>query len=197
MIPKYGKIFVISAPTGVGKTTVSVKAFEHVGTELNLRRVITYTSRPQRPGEADGKDYFFVTTDDFSAKKERGFFLETNKYDHHWYGSPASILTDLDQGISYLMVVDRSGALHISQKTDRAVLIWLTVSDFAMVEKRLLSRSPANPEEQEQRIMIARSEWAAEQQAPIFTYHIINDDGKLDETVEKVCMIIRAELARN
>jgi len=196
MTGRKGRLFILSAPTGVGKTTVSTKVLAQMPPQLNLKRVITYTSRPQRPGENDGKDYHFITAKDFTDRKEQGFFLETNEYDGNWYGSPASILADLDQGISYLMVVDRSGALLITQKINQAVLIWLTVSDFNMAEQRLLSRSPSSPEKQEQRIMIARREWHAEQQSPFFTYHITNDDGKLDTTVEKICMIIRAELSK-
>lgn len=197
MVAKSGKLFILSAPTGVGKTTVSNKVLEQIGSAINLKPVITYTSRPQRHGEIDGKDYFFISVQDFIAKKEQGFFLETNKYDNNWYGSPASIIADLDQGISYLMVVDRSGALHITRKTDQAVLLWLTVSDFDMAKRRLLSRSPGAHERQEQRIMIAQSEWHAELQTPLFTYHITNDDGRLNETVEKICLIIQTELGKN
>lgn len=187
---KIGKIFIISAPTGVGKTTISAAVLEKISSEIDMRRVITYTTRPPRSGEINGKDYFFIKNDDFLAKKEAGFFLETNFYDDHWYGSPASILHDLDHGISYLMVVDRSGALSIAQKNSRVALIWLTVSDFAMIEKRLLDRGNTQPE----RLQIAMAEWHAEQQCPIFTYHITNDDGHFDQAVEKVCMVMRGTL---
>lgn len=196
MKQSHGLIFILSAPTGVGKSTVSARVLERIGQDAHLKRVITYTSRPQRPGEVNGKDYFFISKEDFLAKKEQRFFLETNQYDGNWYGSPASIITDLDQGISYLTIVDRAGMLNIIRQTPRVVTMWLTVSDFAMIEKRLISRTPTTPEKQRPRIMIAQSEWRAEQQAPLFTYHITNDDRRLEQTVEKVCMIIQAELGR-
>ncbi len=188
-----GKLFILSAPTGGGKTTVATNVLHTVGQKHPFSRVITYTTRPQRPGEQNGVDYHFVTEADFLEKKDENFFLETNQYDGKWYGSPRSIIDDLKQGKSFLAITDRNGARAWKRNIPEAVLIWLDVSDVAIIAQRLHKRG--DPEETiKRRIVIAAQEIAEEKQEHFFDHHVMNED--LATAVRKVADIICKEIER-
>jgi guanylate kinase len=186
-----GKLFILSAPTGGGKTTVATNVLHIVGTKYPFSRVITYTTRLQRAGEQNGTDYHFVTEADFLKKKAEDFFLETNQYDGKWYGSPRSIIDDLKKGKSFLAITDRNGARAWKRNSPEAVLIWLDVSDVAIITQRLHKRG--DPEETiKRRIAIAAQEIAEEKQEHFFDHHVMNED--LATAVRKVTDIICKEI---
>src|SRR5580698_9904346 len=87
-----GKLFIISAPSGGGKTTITQEVIARLGEKCHIQRAINYTSRPPRDNEVNGIDYHFITPEDFINKKASGFFLETTYYDNNYYGSPVSII---------------------------------------------------------------------------------------------------------
>ena len=99
-----GKVFVISAPSGTGKTTLVKETINRLNNQYDISKVITYTTRNLRTGEINGKDYHFISHDDFLQKEKDGFFLEITKYDNQKYGSPASILTDIQLGKSFIIM---------------------------------------------------------------------------------------------
>lgn len=182
-----GKLFILSAPTGGGKTTVATNVLHIVGTKYPFSRVITYTTRAQRPGEQNGVDYHFVTEADFLKKKAEDFFLETNQYDGKWYGSPRSIIQDLKQGKSFLAITDRNGARAWKRNIPEAVLIWLDVPDVTIIAQRLHKRG--DPEETiKRRAAIAAKEIAEEKQEHFFDHHVMNKD--LQKAIEDVVKIV-------
>jgi guanylate kinase len=182
-----GKLFILSAPTGGGKTTVATNVLHIVGTTHPFSRVITYTTRLQRPGEQNGIDYHFVTETDFLKKKAENFFLETNQYDNKWYGSPRSIIEDLKQGKSFLAITDRNGARAWKRNIPEAVLIWLDVPNVAIIAQRLHKRGDSEAVIK-RRTAIAAQEIAEEKQEHFFDHHVMNED--LQKAIEDVVKIV-------
>ncbi len=191
--PKQGKIFVISAASGAGKTTVSNELLKHHQHSFDISKVVTYTSRPQRQGEIDGKDYYFLSLDEFKKLKNEGFFLETTEYAGNFYGSPASIINNLTVGKSFLIVTDRPGALRFKQLIPGTVLIWIFVQDTETLKRRLILRNSENPEQLKKRLNLAAQETEAEKQSPMFDYHVKNDT--VDQTVDQIHEIIKTALS--
>lgn len=193
MTNRKGVLFVISAPTGGGKTTIAMAALKTLSPTIPISKVITYTTRPPRTGEINGKDYHFVERNDFLQKKQANFFLETTVYDNHFYGSPRTIFDDMKQGKSFIMVTDRPGALVIKQLAPEASLIWITVPNLETIENWLHMRWPDKNNLVQQRLAIAEQEIAIEQQKPAFDFHVMNEAGKLQEAVDQVIEIIVRE----
>jgi guanylate kinase len=189
-----GVLFILSAPTGGGKTTIATNVLGIVGKQYPFSRVITYTTRPMRPGEKNGIDYHFVTEKDFLEKKEANFFLETNNYDGKWYGSPRSVCTGLEQGKSFIAVTDRNGAHAWKKNIPDAVLIWLTVPDAAIIAQRLRKRGTDSEEVIQRRIKLAAQEIAEEQKERFFSHHVMNDD--LQRTINTTVRIVIDEIGK-
>ena len=174
---KQGKLFIVSAPTGCGKTTIVQELLKR-GT-VTVKLVITYTTRPQGQGEINGQHYHFITHEDFLAKKAHGFFLETTVYKGFLYGSPKSILDEIKKGASFIMVVDRPGALHLKTLVPKAISIWLTVSNPETLVTRLTKRGRETGDILAGRIALAQEEFASELDQKNFTYYVLNDDMRL------------------
>lgn len=194
-VPFTGKLFVVSAPTGGGKTTVVRKVLQQISNLMPISKVITYTTRQPRSNEIPGIDYHFVTAKEFLAKKEQSFFLETTTYDQAWYGSPASIKTDLAKGKSFIMVTDRPGASVLKTLMPEAVLIWITVSSPEVIAQRLAQRGTESAEQQQRRLAIATEEITIEREEPIFAYHVINNG--LETTAQEIIAIISSKTGYN
>jgi len=185
-------LFVVSAPTGGGKTTLVVRVLAKFGSTLPITKAITYTTRPARPGEINGKDYFFLSKEDFLNKKANGFFLETTQYDDQWYGSPINLMDEIKNGKSYILVTDRPGAKTIKALIPKAILIWIGVPNLDVVIHRLKNRGTEQCEQLARRVNLAAHEIEDEQNHPLFKYHIINRD--LNEAVAELAYIMTQEL---
>lgn len=185
-----GKLFIVSAPSGAGKTTLVLKALEHLQGSCSLERVISYTSKQPRPGEQNGQDYYFVEEADFRSKIESGFFLEYSTSYGHYYGTPRYILDNLSQGKSYILVIDRAGAKQISQKTSEIVLIWIDIPDIETLEKRLVGRKTENEIQLKKRLLLAQEELLEEKVENFYDYHICNDifESALQELISVISL---------
>jgi len=191
---KKGKLFVISAPSGAGKTTIANTVIEKLGSFYPISKVITYTSRQPRSNEIPGKDYCFVSKNDFFEKKERGFFLETTEYNGEWYGSPQSMIDDLERGLSFIIITDIIGAKTISNRMHSSVLIWLAPPSAAVLRNRLLKRGTENLAQVEARIALSQEEMDQERRENFFHYRIINDS--FDVAAKELCEIIKTEIEK-
>lgn len=169
-------LFVVSGPSGSGKTTVVEQALAVLQKKHLIKRVITYTTRPARQGEIDGKHYHFLSVEDFKNKIEKGFFLEWSAWYDHYYGSPASIITDIAQGTSYIAILDRPGALSVQRAYPQAVLIWIEPPSLQELKKRLEYRAQNVTQEIEKRLAKAVVEIDQERENSYFSYTIKNDD---------------------
>ena len=166
-----GKLVVISAPSGAGKTTL---VHELLAREPRLRFSISYTTRPQRPTEVDRKDYFFVDKEHFERMREDGAFLESARVFDHWYGtSRAHVEELLDSGYSVLMEIDWQGAEQIRAAEPGAIGIFILPPSRAELERRLRGRGTDNEQVIARRLADAVSDmghWSD------FDYVVINDD---------------------
>ena len=180
--PREGVLIVLSGPAGVGKTTVA----DAVCRRLGLRRSISATTRRAREGEVDGRDYFFVTEEDFAARIARGEFIEHAQVHGHRYGTPRRPVDEaLARGESRLLVIDVQGGAQVREQRPRSLFIFLDAPDDATLRERLVGRSTEPREQQERRLAEARTERTYKER---YDYCVLNDD--LDRAVDEVCRII-------
>ena len=180
-------LIVISGPSGVGKDTVLQRRKER---GLPFHFVVTATTRPQRPGEVDGVDYFFLTHDQFADMIEHNELLEHAIVYNDYKGIPKQqVRQALASGTDVLMRLDVQGAATVRKLAPEAVLIFLTTQSEQELVERLKKRADA-PADLSLRIATARQEL---KRADEFDYVIVNADGCLEETVRTVLAIIDAE----
>ena len=184
-----GLLFILSAPSGAGKTTVCEALLGRTG---RLKKAITSTTRPPRPGETDGVDYFFLSEEEFQKKLSRGRFLEHALVYDYYYGSGRDYIeTQLEAGYDVILVVDVQGARSIRELGVEAVFIYLLPPSLSELQKRLEGRKTDSPEVIEKRFDRARDEIS---RYPEYDYCVINDD--LETAVEDLLAVIRAERCR-
>ncbi|XP_021757038.1 guanylate kinase 2, chloroplastic/mitochondrial-like [Chenopodium quinoa] len=185
-------IIVISGPSGVGKDAV-IKRLREV--RDNIHFVVTATSRPMRPGEVDGKDYYFVSKDEFLSMVERDELLEHALVYGDYKGIPKQQIREfMGKGYDIVLRVDIQGAATLRRILgDSAVFIFVVAeSEYAMVN-RLIGRKTETREMLLVRIATAREEV---KHAGNFDYVVVNADGQLESAVKLVESVIDAEKAR-
>lgn len=187
-----GKLFIITASSGAGKTSLTMAALHALQPYCHIEQVVTYTSRAPRAGEVDGRDYHFITVDEFKAKLDQNFFLEWSNAYGTYYGSPRSIIEGLAHGTSYCMIVDRIGAQSIKGLVPEAVIIGIQVADLAVLKERLLARGTDSLEVIERRLQLAVAEMSHEREQPIFDVVVMNDQFQV--AVENLKAIMQEKL---
>jgi len=184
-----GQLFVISAPSGTGKTTV-VERLVQLVPGLALSR--SYTSRPARTGETDGVDYNFVTRSNFEQMIADDAFLEWADVFGNLYGTSVSDShRDLARGSDLLLVIDVQGARQVRLRCKDTVGVFVLPPSFAVLEQRLRGRSKDPEDAVQRRLRTARNEVAAFLE---YDYVVVNDE--LEACVERLKAIILAERAR-
>ena len=184
-------LIVVSGPSGVGKDSVleELKARGHP-----FHFVITATTRKPRPEETDGKDYFFLTQDEFARMIEDGELLEYALVYQDYKGIPKSQVRDaLASGKNVIMRIDVQGAETVRKLAKDALLIFLLPQSEEELINRLKKRDTETKESLKLRIATTRQEF---KKIDIFDYIVINKDDKLDETVDMIEAIIMAEQQR-
>ncbi len=187
----FGKLFVISAPSGAGKTSLVNAVLAEYGKKYQLDRAITYTTRPPREGEVDGSHYHFISVDEFKEKITQNFFIEWSTWYDHYYGSPVTILKKVEEGSSFIMVLDRPGAKDVLQTYPQTVLIWIAPPNIEELKRRLNARGD-NAGSIESRLRKAVVEIEQENDEQFYKYHVINDDFKV--AVAQIAEILKKEL---
>lgn len=170
-----GKLFIVSAPSGAGKTTLVTRLLQDLRPHYAIERGITYTSRAPRLGEQHGIDYHFISSAEFEAKIAQSFFLEWSGQYGAYYGLPRSIIDQMEQGRSFFMILDRSGARAIKEQVPGAVLIWIKTGSVEVLKERLLARGKDTAEQIEHRLRLAHQEIQQEEENPLFNHAILND----------------------
>jgi len=184
-----GLLFVVSAPSGTGKTTV-VERLVEVCPHLEKSR--SYTSRPRRAGETDGVDYNFLSRPAFEAMVARGEFLEWADVFGNLYGTSGPD-TDarLATGVDLVLVIDVQGARQVRERMKDAVGVFVLPPSFADLERRLRGRSQDSDGAIARRLDTARHEIAA---VEAYDYVVVNDE--LERCVSEIAAIVAAERAR-
>ena len=184
-----GGLYVLSGPSGVGKSTVVREVMRR---HPALRFSVSATTRPIRPGEVDGKSYWFVTREKFLDMMEKGELLEHAEYVGNLYGTPEKPIDDMmEQGIDVLLDVEPTGALNVRKRRPDATLIFMAAPEFSVIGERLRKRGDTPPDKILQRIERARWEYA---QAKKYDYIVVNDD--VQRAAAEVEAIMLAEKCR-
>ncbi len=184
-----GLLFVVSAPSGAGKTTLCK---EVVNLVPGLRHSVSYTTRKPRPGEVHGQDYYFVDEQVFQEMVARNEFAEWAPVYGHLYGTPRHTLTAwMDQGYDVLLEIDAQGAMQIKKKFEDGVYIYILPPSIEALRARLLQRGSDSPDEIARRLQKAREEvWSYRE----YAYIVRNDDMK--QALKELEAIILAERTR-
>jgi guanylate kinase len=184
-----GLLFVVSAPSGTGKTTVAERLVQVVP-DLALSR--SYTSRAARPGEVDGIDYNFITRAVFEQMIARQAFLEWADVFGNLYGtSAADAEAHLAAGRDLVLVIDVQGARQVRDRCPGTVGVFVLPPSFAVLERRLRGRSADTEEAMQRRLQTARDEVVAFSE---YDYVVVNDE--LEACVDRVRAIVLAERTR-
>ena len=189
MIRRRGALFVVSAPSGAGKTTLCREVRRAVP---DLAYSISVTTRAPRPGEATGVDFDFVTDIEFRALLERGAFAEWATVHGHLYGTRATALeAALAAGADVLLDIDTQGAAQLRERYAEAVLVFIVAPSMLELEQRLRERRSDAERDIARRLARARDEIALWRR---YDYLIVNRD--LKEATEQLVAIIQAERCR-
>lgn len=171
IIAKQGSLIVLSGFSGVGKGTV---LREMMGKHDNYAYSVSVTTRLPREGEADGREYFFRTRDQFEAMIGRGDLLEYACYVDHYYGTPRDyVLQKMREGKDVILEIEVQGALKVREKVPEAVLIYLLPPDVETLKGRLTRRGTEKPE-----VVRSRLEEASHEAAHLdaYDYVLVNDE---------------------
>ena len=185
-------LVLLSGPTAVGKTTV-LRRIKERGLPYHIG--ITVTTRPRRVDELDGRDYLFYTRERFEELLAAGGFIEhAEVHRAHLYGIPIVPLREaLRAGKDVILPPEPQGAATVRARVPGVVTIFLAAPSFAELEQRIHIRGGADTREIERRLSTARAEM---QRIHEFDYLVINEAGRVDETVDAIHAIIQAEKRR-
>ncbi|MFC1841935.1 guanylate kinase [Candidatus Dependentiae bacterium] len=189
-----GKLFIVSAPSGAGKTSLVNEILTRLQPKYPIDRLVTYTSREIRPGEREGIDFCYVTPQEFEKRAQEGFFLECSKEYECYYGSPNCVKDDLKKGDSRVLVIDRNGAKQVVDAVSDAVTIWIYAPSIDVLKKRLVNRGLNSVEQIERRIELAKTELEEEEKSKFYKYHVLNDN--FDQAADNLESIFINELKK-
>lgn len=184
-----GLLVVLSGPSGVGKGTVRQALFETDTNHDQFYYSVSATTRQPRPGEEDGKDYFFVSRDQFEGMIEDERLLEYAEYVGNYYGTPLQYVEEMtDQGKDVFLEIEVQGALQVKRRMPDGVFIFLAPPTMHELESRIVNRGTDAPEVIEKRMRQAREELQLVTQ---YDYVVENDN--VQSAVERIQTIINAE----
>lgn len=183
------QLFVVSAPSAAGKTTLCRRLLE---SRPQLAYSVSFTTRPPRPGEEDGRDYFFVDRDRFQRMIEEKAFLEWAEVFGQFYGTGRDwVAGTLAAGQDVLVDIDIAGARQIKANFNDAVFIFIVPPSFEELTRRLRNRSTESEEQVRVRLNRAREEIEARH---MYDYLVVNDS--IDRALDDLQAVIRAERLR-
>ena len=184
-----GLLFVVSAPSGAGKTTLCRALSDSVE---NLTHSISYTTRKPRPGETDGRDYYFVTEERFRNMVQAGDFAEWAQVHSNLYGTSRRVLSEMrTEGTDVILDIDTQGAGQIKEKCQDAVFIFIMPPSLEILEERLRNRKSDNEAEIKKRMRRARDEI---RDYTMYDYIIVNRD--FDRALTELRSVVLAERCR-
>jgi guanylate kinase len=185
-----GLLVVLSGPSGVGKGTVRRALFQMPHHDLVYS--VSMTTRPPRPGEVDGVDYYFVDKETFLRRIQEGKFLEWAEFVGNYYGTPKDKVEEqLDNGKEVVLEIEVEGALQVRKQMKDAVFIFLVPPGKKALYERLKNRGTDAPEVIDKRMKKAESEFLL---AHKYDYIVVNDE--VNNAADRIMAIIRAEHAK-
>ncbi len=189
LVKRQGIIFILSAPSGAGKTTL-YNGLRKIHPEIKLS--VSCTTRARRPGEVDGRDYRFLSEREFSLRRARGEFAEWAKVHDYFYGTPRKPLDEsIRAGRDILLDIDVQGARQIKRAYPGAVSIFLLPPSLAELKRRLAARGTDDKEIIRRRLANARGEI---KEIIHYDYYVINR--KVSEALRLLSAVVEAERAK-
>ena len=184
---KRGMLIVLSGPSGVGKGTVRKAIFAQDNNKFDYS--VSMTTRPMRPGEVNGKDYYFVTKEEFEKEIAEGGMLEYAQYVDNYYGTPLKYVNEmLDEGKDVFLEIEVKGAMQVREKVPDGLFIFLTPPDLMELRQRLVNRGTDDLDVIDMRMKKAVDEIEMMQN---YDYAVVNDE--VEVAAENIKTIIRAE----
>ena len=187
MAKRPGKLIVISAPSGCGKTTIVERL---LGRNQNFVRSISYTTRQPRAGETNGRDYFFISEAEFLAKQKERFFLESARVFSHWYGtSKEFVLGYLSRGKNVILAIDVQGMKQLCAALGKeipTVSIFIMPPSLDILRERLKQRKTETSPQIGERLKIAQGEMEARS---MYDFVVVNR--KIDQAVKEIEEIVQ------
>ena len=167
---KEGVLFVFSGPSGVGKGTLKAMLFDEFAGQVAYS--VSATTREPREGEVDGKDYFFISRQEFERRVENNDFLEHAQFAGNEYGTPRSyVMQLLSSGVNVLLEIEVQGALQVRKSMPQSVSVFILPPSFEQLEHRLRGRGTETEDTIRRRLETARRELTY---APTYDYQIVN-----------------------
>jgi len=182
-----GKLIVISGPSGAGKSTLVRRLLADC--PLPLRLSVSATTRSPRPGEVDGREYHFLTHQEFARRRQAGEFLESREVFANgiWYGTLAeTVSAGLQRGDWVILEIDVGGALEVFQRFSDAISFFIHPGSMEELERRLRGRGTETEEAIARRLAVAADEWTYRTR---YQHEIVND--RLDRAVQEMCRLLR------
>jgi guanylate kinase len=186
---KQGLLFVVSAPSGAGKTSLCRAITDSLE---DLTHSISYATRKPRPGETDGRDYYFVSHERFQQMIQAGDFAEWAEVHSNLYGTSRRVLDDMiAKGIDIILDIDTQGAKQIKEKYDTAAFIFIMPPSLDILEERLRNRKSDHEDEIRKRMRRAREEI---RDYAMYDYIVVNRD--FERALTELRSIVIAERSR-
>lgn len=166
-----GLIFILSGPSGSGKTTLLQQLLKDKS--IKLTRSVSYTTRRPRKGEEGGRDYFFISQQEFFKKKRDGDFLETQRVFDKFYGTPVELVRrSIEKGRDILLCIDVKGAKVVKKKYPEAIMIFIDIPSVEELSSRLDNRLTESQRSKAIRLKVAKKELAYKKH---YAYEVTND----------------------
>ncbi len=183
------KIFIISGPSGSGEDSI----IEGLRKYFEIERVITTSTRSMRPGESQGKPYYFISREEFIQRRDNGEFVEwAEQYNNNLYGvTEGEIKRVKNSGKVGIWKLDWKGVITAKKIYPEIPAIFVTVSDLKILENRIRRRGGISEEYIKERMGYTK-EWMKHKD--IYDYEVYNEEGKLDEAIQKTAEIIKRHL---
>jgi len=184
---KKGLVVVISGPSGVGKTTITHALIDRLNADFS----VSATTRPITNADTEGKDYYFLTVEEFEAKIQAGGFLEYARVFDHYYGTPREPVEKArDEGRLVILEIDVQGAFQVREKLPDAFMIFVLPPSEDDLLNRLRKRQRESEEVIARRFQEAKHEIELAQQSGAYDAFLVNDD--LEQTIEEAVSLIRS-----
>lgn len=187
-----GMLILISGPSGCGKGTVCSHLMRNCP-EMTFRLSVSATTRPPRPGEINGRDYFFISREEFENLAREDGFLEWAPIYGNLYGTPAKPVREaLARGENVILEIDVQGGIQVKERFPDAVLIFLVPPSRAVLESRLRGRGTENQNEIKERLL-----WVDNELGYMFRYDYVVINDQIEDTLRKIKCILEAERSRS